>query len=69
MTGDTYRCLEDGCGETFENKVKAGDHARREHMPAIGNYGIYDFIEIIPRRERTLQPATDQTDPEETTDS
>lgn len=42
----TYRCLD--CGETFGHKVKAGDHAR-QHMPAVGSQGTYDYIEIVPK--------------------
>lgn len=47
-TKTTYRCLDDDCGETFHSKVKARDHAR-QHMPAVGNHGAYDYIEIVPQ--------------------
>lgn len=46
-----YRCRDEDCEERFASKVKAHDHARK-HMSAVGNYGMYDFIELIPRRER-----------------
>jgi len=49
---DIYRCLGDECDETFSHKARASAHARK-HFPAVGNYGTYDFIEIIPKRERS----------------
>jgi len=58
-TNDIYRCLEPDCGETFSHKQRAADHART-HFPTIGNYGIYDFIEIIPEYERPTVASTEQ---------
>jgi len=49
---DQYRCLAEDCDETFRLKSRAHDHAR-QHYPAVGNYGMYDFIEIIPTYERS----------------
>lgn len=45
-TSENYRCLVEECGESFQHKVKARDHAR-EHMPRVGNYGMYDFITVV----------------------
>ncbi|WP_436348813.1 hypothetical protein [Natronorubrum sp. FCH18a] len=60
VSGDTYRCIHEDCRETFSHKVRARDHARK-HMPSVGNYGMYDFIEIIPERERYDKTATEST--------
>ncbi len=60
VSGDTYRCIHEDCGETFSHKVRARDHARK-HMPSVGNYGMFDFIEIIPERERYDETATGST--------
>lgn len=48
--GEGARCLD--CDETFSHKVRASDHAR-QHMPAVGTHGLYDYMELVPRGGRS----------------